>query len=608
VTQQTEQGGAQERLEPTSYRTHSCGVLRLADTGATVRLCGWVDSRRDHGGLIFVDLRDRTGRTQVVFSPDRAADAHRVAEDLRGEFVIQVEGEVRPRDDDKKNLKLPTGEIEVDVRSLNVLTKADTPPFIVEDDCDVSEDTRLKYRYIDLRRPRMQRTLVTRHRMIRAVRENLSDRGFLEVETPLLGKSTPEGARDYLVPVRLMPGNFYALPQSPQLYKQLLMVGGCDRYFQIAKCLRDEDLRADRQPEFTQIDVEMSFASFEDVADVTEGLVCAAFREAIGLELERPFPRRTYAECMAKFGSDKPDLRFGLELVDAADFARAGALEPFKRALDEGGIVRALRGVGWGSYSRKDFDGLTREVQTLGASGLGYTKVKEGKFETGIAKHFPEDAQRDMVAKLGATDGDVAMFIAGPARMTNACMSYLRNKVGDAQGWKTHGQFAFSWVVDFPLFTYDAEAKRWASEHHPFTSPYPEDIPILESDPGSVRSHSYDLVLNGFEVASGSVRIHDPELQTSVFRVLSLSEEDIDRKFGFFRGALRYGTPPHAGIALGVDRIVATMVDATSIRDVIAFPKTQRGQDLMMGAPSRVDARQLKETGIALVDEPEDET
>jgi aspartyl-tRNA synthetase len=598
VTETSTTEVAGEKLEATSYRTHSCGVLRLFDERETVKLCGWVDTRRDHGGLIFVDLRDRTGLTQIVFSPDRNRDAFSAAETLRSEFVISITGVVSPRGADRINPKLPTGEIEVVASKLEILSHAETPPFQIEDDTPVNEDVRLKWRYIDLRRPRMQRILATRHRAVRAVRENLSAKGFIEVETPLLGKSTPEGARDYLVPVRLMPGTFYALPQSPQLYKQLLMIGGLDRYFQIAKCCRDEDLRADRQPEFTQIDVEMSFASLNDVAAVTEGLVAAAYRDAIGVELPIPFPRLTHAECMRKYGSDKPDLRFDLEIVDAAEFARAGALEPFTRALDEGGIVRALRGVGWAKYSRKDFDEFTRQVQLLGASGLGYTKVKAGAFDTGIAKHFPEAAQRRMVESLKATDGDVALFVAGKPKMVNACMSFLRNKIGDSQGWRAPGSFAFSWVIDFPLFAYDEQERRWVSEHHPFTSPNPEDIDKLESDPGSVRSHSYDLVLNGFEIASGSIRIHDPEMQTRMFRALGLSDDEIEQKFGFFRGALRYGAPPHAGIGLGVDRLVATMVDATSIREVIAFPKTQRGQDLLMGAPSVVDEKLLREIGV----------
>lgn len=588
-------------LEATTYRTRGCGELRPADAGRQVRLAGWVDSRRDHGGLVFIDLRDRSGKVQVVFSPERSAEAHAAAAELRGEYVVQVEGEVVRRSSDTVNPKLPTGEVEVTARSLKILSRAQPLPFPVDGAAEVAEETRLKWRFIDLRRPAMQRALELRHRMLLAVREHLSSRGFWEVETPLLGKSTPEGARDYLVPARLSPGRFYALPQSPQLYKQLLMIAGCDRYFQIAKCLRDEDLRADRQPEFTQIDVEMSFASFEDVVDVAEGFVCAAFRAALGVELPRPFPRMKYADCINLYGNDKPDLRYDLQLVDAADFARAGSFEPFRRALEEGGIVRALRGVGWGGMSRKEMDELTREVQALGAGGLGWMRVKGETLEGGIAKNFPDDARRALRARLSAEEGDVALVIGGPKKSTNDAMAFLRNKLGSARGWKRPGQFAISWVVDFPLFAWNADEGRWESEHHPFTSPNPEDIGRLESDPGSVRSYSYDLVLNGYEIASGSVRIHDPELQTRVFRVLRLTDEEIEEKFGFFRRALSYGAPPHAGIAVGVDRLVAIMLDAPSIRDVIAFPKTQRGQDLMTEAPSEVNPRQLRELGISVV-------
>ncbi|MHC4202190.1 MAG: aspartate--tRNA ligase, partial [Planctomycetota bacterium] len=496
-------------LEPTSYRTHSCGQLRGPDEGAEVKLAGWVNSRRDHGGLIFVDLRDRSGKVQVVFSPERDKKAFDLADTLRGEHVIQVEGDVARRTPDMVNPKLPTGEVEVNARSLVVLARAATPPFEVDSREEVAEDTRLKWRFIDLRRTRMQEVLAIRHRAVRGVREFLSGLGFWEVETPLLGKSTPEGARDYLVPSRIFPGRFYALPQSPQLYKQLLMVAGCDRYFQIAKCLRDEDSRADRQPEFTQVDLEMSFAAFEDVAGVTEGFVCAAFKDGLGVELPRPFPRMKYAECVAKYGDDKPDLRYDIELVDAAEFARAGKFIPFTRALEEGGIVRAIRGVEWGTFSRKDLDNLTAEIQKLGAGGLGWMRVKGGSLEGGIAKNFSDETKKAFVGKLGAEDGDLALLVGGPVKSTNAAMAYIRDRLGSSRGWKKEGEFAFSWVTDFPLFTWNEDAGRWDSEHHPFTSPYPQDAAKLESDPGTVRSCSYDLILNGYEIASGSVRIHD---------------------------------------------------------------------------------------------------
>ena len=593
-----------EVLEPTSHRTHGCGVLRARDAGAEVKLCGWVDSRRDHGGLVFVDLRDRSGKVQVVFDPKRGAEAFERAGPLRPEFVVQVQGDVARRSEETVNPKLPTGEVEVNARRVTILSRAQTPPFELDQGDSVAEETRLRYRFIDLRRPRMQRILAVRHRAIRAVREQLSGRGFLEVETPLLGKSTPEGARDYLVPARLSPGRFYALPQSPQLYKQLLMIAGADRYFQIAKCLRDEDLRADRQPEFTQVDLEMSFASADDVLEVTEGVIAAMFREGTEegqtVELQTPFPRLSYPDCLARFGDDKPDLRFDLELADACEFARAGSFPPFARALEEGGIVKAIRGVGMGGMSRRELDGLTREIQATGAGGLGWMRVKGGTLEGGIAKNFPDEAKKALVRGLGAEEGDLALLVGASAKVTNAAMAFLRNRVGELRGWKPPDRFAATWVVDFPLFQWNEDEGRWDSEHHPFTSMQPEDIEKLGTDPGSVRSLSYDLVINGFELASGSVRIHDADLQHRVFEVLKISDEEVEQKFGFFQGALKHGAPPHAGIAVGVDRVLAIMVGAESIREVIAFPKTQRGQDLMTGAPSEVDAKQLRELGITV--------
>jgi len=593
-----------DHLEPTAYRTHSCGELRAADEGKTVKLSGWVNSRRDHGGLIFVDLRDRSGKVQVVFRPEAAPEVFKAAEALRSEWVIQVEGEIALRGADLVNPKLATGEIEINVNTMTVLARAETPPFEIEGGAEPSEETRLKWRFIDLRRAKMQRSLAVRHRAIRSVREFLSGRGFLEVETPLLGKSTPEGARDYLVPARVMPGAFYALPQSPQLYKQLLMVAGLDRYFQIAKCLRDEDSRADRQPEFTQVDLEMSFASVEDVLGVTEGLIAGMFREGIGIELPVPFPRLSYPDAVAKYGDDKPDLRYDIEMVDAADFARRGEFIPFKRALEEGGIVRALRGIEWGTLSRREIDNLIEDVRGLGAGGMAWARVKGGSLEGGVAKNFPEDARGEFVKTLGAEEGDIALFVGGPAKTTNAAIAYLRNRLGEARGWKDPNKFAVEWIVDFPLFNWNEEDGRWESEHHPFTAPHPDDVDKIESDPGVVRSLSYDLVINGSECASGSVRIHDSELQGRIFSRLGLSDEEIEAKFGFFSGALSYGAPPHAGIAPGVDRILAIMTGVESIRDVIAFPKTQRGADLMTGAPGEVDARQLRDLGVRVIAPP----
>jgi aspartyl-tRNA synthetase len=595
---------ATDHLEPTAFRTHSCGCLRAADEGKTVKLSGWVNSRRDHGGLIFVDLRDRSGKVQVVFSPALGAEALAAAEDVRGEWVIQIEGVVELRGPELVNPKLATGEVEVGVNKMTILARAETPPFEIEGGDEPAEDTRLKWRFIDLRRAKMQRSLAVRHRAIRAVREFLSGHGFLEIETPLLGKSTPEGARDYLVPARVMPGKFYALPQSPQLYKQLLMVAGFDRYFQIAKCLRDEDSRADRQPEFTQIDLEMSFASVDDVLGITEKMIAAMFRDGIGVELPVPFPRISHPDAVRKYGDDKPDLRFDIEIVDAADFALTGEFIPFKRALEEGGIVRALRGVEWGTLSRREIDKLIDEVRNLGAGGMAWARVKGGSLEGGVAKNFPDDARKAFVKTLGAEEGDIVFFVGGDAKTTLAAMAFLRNRLGEARGWKARDKFAVEWIVDFPLFKWSEEDGRWDSEHHPFTAPHPDDIDKIESDPGSVRSLSYDLVINGSECASGSVRIHDSELQGRIFSRLGLSDDEIEAKFGFFRGALRYGAPPHAGVAPGVDRILAIMAGVDSIRDVIAFPKTQRGADLMTGAPADVDARQLQELGVSIVAPP----
>jgi len=591
----------------TVYRDHTCGSLRAEDAGGEVKLAGWAAKRRDHGGLIFIDLRDRFGVTQVVIDPQRATkETHAAAESVRAEFVLAVAGTVGKRLAGKENADLPTGAIEVVARELKVLSPAKTPPFEISERCQAGEEQRLKYRYLDLRRPQMRDALLTRHRVTRAARAHLDSIGFVEIETPLLAKSTPEGARDYLVPSRLYPGKFYALPQSPQLFKQLLMVSGFDRYYQIARCLRDEDLRGNRQPEHTQIDMEMSFAGQEDVFRVAEGVMAAAFKAGIGCELETPFPRMTYAEAAARFGTDKPDLRFGLEMVDVSELAAESEFKIFKGAVEKGGIVKALNAQGAAKLSRKQIDELAAAAAVYGARGLAWIKVEsDGKASGPIAKFFDEGLLARLVEKLGGAEGDLLLFVADQRGVANASLAAVRNKLGRDLGLIEEGAFRFLWVTDFPLFAWSEAEKRWASEHHPFTAPHWEDLELLEGDPGKVRSQSYDLVLNGEELASGSVRIHDPRVQRRIFEVLKLSAEEIEERFGFFTEALAYGTPPHAGIAPGLDRVVAVMLGQEGIRDVIAFPKTQRAIDPMTGAPGPVGERQLEELRLS-VDEEKD--
>lgn len=574
--------------------------MTASHIGTRATLCGWVHRRRDHGGLVFIDLRDRWGMTQVVFNPEASPEAHDLAQGLRSEYVVAVEGPVRRRPEGTENPKMATGEIELVAERLQVLSPAAPLPFTIEEETDVGEETRLKYRYLDLRRTELQRVAEIRHRVALAARNHLDSKGFLEIETPVLTKSTPEGARDYLVPSRTQPGSFFALPQSPQLMKQLLMIGGIDRYFQICKCFRDEDLRADRQPEFTQIDMEMSFAGEEDIFGVVEGLMACMFREGPGLELKTPFTRLTYAEALDRFGSDKPDLRFGVELRNVSEAARGSAFEAFESELAAGGCVKGITAPGCASLSRARIDALTSHARECGAGGLAWFKVKENGIESPIAKFFrPGQAER-ISEMAGAAAGDMVLLVAAPAPIARSALASLRLLLGRELGLAREGDLRFAWIIDFPLFTYNEEVKRLESEHHPFTAPKREDIPLLEKDPLRVRAASYDLVLNGCEVASGSVRIHREDLQHRIFTLLRLDEGTIKDRFGFFLEALRYGAPPHAGIAVGLDRLVMIMAGRETIRDVISFPKTQKASCLMTGSPSPVSPAQLKELHIRI--------
>lgn len=581
-------------------RTHRCGELRAGQVGTDVVLAGWVDSNRDHGGLIFIDLRDREGITQLVFDPKVAPDAHALAASLRSEFVIAARGNVVHRSPETVNPKLPTGRIEVQIQELQVLNRAQTPPFAVTDQLEVSEDLRLRYRYLDLRRLPMQNNLRFRHRVVKAARDYLDGQGFLDVETPQLLKSTPEGARDYIVPSRMYPGSCYALPQSPQMLKQILMVSGCDRYYQIARCFRDEDLRADRQPEFTQIDLEMSFVDLDDVLSQTEGIVQAIFKEGLNRTLALPLPRMPYAEAMERFGSDKPDQRFGLELKNITDLAGRAEFKVFKEAAESGGQVKGLCVPGGAGFSRQEIDSLIALSQKLGAKGMAWFKVTEAGLESNLTKYFSPDLLKSIQGRLEGKPGDLLIFVADKVKIANDVLGRLRLHLGEKLGAIPKDQWHVSWIVDFPLFQYDAEAKKYVSEHHPFTAPHPDDIALLDTDPGKVRSMSYDLVINGVELASGSIRIHKPELQAKMFQMIGISDEDAKQKFGFLTEAFSYGAPPHGGLALGLDRLVMLLAGEKTIRDVIAFPKTQRGQDLLTGAPGPIENNQYQELGLRL--------
>ena len=582
-------------------RTKTCGELRLPDVGQSATLCGWVESYRDHGGLVFIDLRDRYGKTQIVFNPDESTDLLSVARGLRSEDVIRVKGSVVARPKDMINPKLSTGEIDLRAQSVEILNKSKTPPFEPSAAELPAEELRLRYRFLDLRRPSLQNALALRHRVTLLTREYFDRLGFLEIETPMLGKSTPEGARDYLVPSRVHPGSFYALPQSPQIYKQILMVAGYDRYMQIARCFRDEDLRADRQPEFTQIDLEMAFVERDDVLNVVDGLVASVVEKIQGRKVKLPLPRYAYADVMERYGSDKPDLRFGMELVDISDLAKGSGFNAFKTAASSPkGRVRGLNAKGAAEkYSRKTIDELTQFVGQYGAKGLAFFRVKEGTLDSPIAKFFAEEEQREIIRRLQGEPGDLLFLVADAEKsVTSAALAALRSRLGKELNLYDPKELSAAWIVDFPLFSYNAEEKRWDAEHHPFCYPLKEDLAFLESDPGRVRAQSYDLVINGNEAASGSVRIHDAATQQKVFDRLGIGSEEAERRFGFLLEALRYGAPPHAGIALGLDRWVMLFAGNENIREVIAFPKTQKAADLLSGAPSPVDERQLRELKI----------
>lgn len=581
-------------------RTEYCGLVGPAYVGKPVVLMGWVHRRRDHGGLIFVDLRDREGVVQTVFNPELHPQAHEVARRMRSEFVVAISGTVQTRPPGTENAALATGAIEVVVEEAHILNEAKPPVFPIEEQTDVAEEIRLTYRYLDLRRPSMLRNLRLRHKASQAIRDYLDRHGFVEVETPVLTRSTPEGARDYLVPSRLNPGEFYALPQSPQLFKQLLMVAGIDRYYQIVRCFRDEDLRADRQPEFTQIDLEMSFVDREDVLSVTEGLVAALFEAAGRPSISRPFPRLTYREAIDRFGLDAPDTRFGMELADLTELLRGAEAKAFAEPIAQGGVVKGMNAKGCGSFSRAQIDALVDAAKSFGAKGLAWFKVGVDGLHSPLAKFLGPMVLERLQERLKGEEGDLLLLVADQAMTSAETLGRLRVKLGHELKLIDEATLAVTWVIDFPLLEYDPEQGRWQAVHHPFTAPLDEDLPLFGADPGKIRAKAYDLVVNGQELGGGSIRIHRQQVQSQMFAALGIGPDEARAKFGFLLEALEYGAPPHGGIAFGFDRIIALLTGSTSIRDVIAFPKTQKAQDLMTKAPSPVDARQLKDLRIKL--------
>ena len=580
-------------------RTHRCNDLRKEDIGNIVTLSGWVHRRRDHGGLIFIDLRDRFGLTQLIFDPEIDKAAHEEAGKLRSEWVIAAEGKVRARGEGLTNPKLETGEIEVEITSFSILSSAKTPPFsICDDTTETSEDIRLKYRYLDLRRAEIHTKLALRHKAMMASRNFLDEEGFLEITTPILGRSTPEGARDYLVPSRIYPGNFYALPQSPQIYKQLLMVGGLDRYFQIAPCFRDEDLRSDRQPEFTQLDIEMSFGYVEDIQALIHRYLTKVFKECIDYAVPDTVPSMTYQECIEHYGTDRPDLRFDMPLVRVDEIAKNSEFTVFKEQLESGGCVKALCVKGGAEVSRKDIERYTEFVGKFGLRGLGWMKKQEEGLTSSIVKFFSQEQLQALEDTLSAEKGDLLLFAAANESTVNQALDHLRRLIGKERQLIDPNRYEFLWVTDFPLFEWDEEEERPKSSHHPFTMPHPDDLSLLKTDPMKVRSHAYDIIINGYELGGGSQRIHDPDIQKEVFEALKLDPDEIRSKFGFFTNALKYGTPPHLGLAIGFDRLMMLLTKTDNIRDVIAFPKTQKASDLMSQCPSSVSPRQLDELEI----------
>jgi aspartyl-tRNA synthetase len=582
-------------------RTYFCGDVPESAIGEKITLKGWVSKRRDLGGLIFIDFRDRTGIVQVVFNPDVSKEALETAEKIRSEYVLDIQGTVIAREDGTINPNLKTGKIEVQAESVTIINEAKTPPFTITDRTDASEDIRLKYRYLDFRRPVIFETLKMRHQVTKQIRDFLDSQGFLDIETPILTKSTPEGARDYLVPSRVHPGEFYALPQSPQLFKQLLMLGGIERYYQIARCFRDEDLRADRQPEFTQIDIETSFLGQEDILGLMEKMMTGLMKEVKGLEIPSPFPRMTYDEAMSRFGSDKPDTRFGLELVDLSEVVKESGFKVFSAAIANGGQVKAINVIGGAEkYSRKDIDALTEFVSVYGAKGLAWLKVDSEGLKGPIAKFFADEDSQALRTVLNANEGDLLLFVADKKSVVADALGALRSKLGKELGLIDQSKFNFLWITDWPLLEYGEEEGRYYAAHHPFTMPVREDLPYLDSDPARVRAQAYDLVLNGYELGGGSLRIFERPVQEKMFSVLGFTPEEAQDQFGFLMNAFEYGTPPHGGIALGLDRLVMLLAGSTNLRDTIAFPKTASASDLLTNAPGEVSEAQLKELHLSL--------